>query len=262
MSGPRATLDFDHAGRVARLRLAAPQGRVRGRATTAGLDGACDGPDQRPDLVAIVLGADGPNFSFGASVQEHLPDEIEAVLGELHALLARFLDLPAPTLAAVGGACLGGGLELVLICDLILAEEGAMLGQPEIKLAVFPPAASALLPARIGAGPAADLILTGSTWTGAKAAALGLVTRTAADGELEQALDRWLVEEFLERSPAALAQAALASRRTLRRAVNEDLPELERQYLEDLMSQPDAVEGIRAFLDKRAPRWQSGGPNG
>jgi cyclohexa-1,5-dienecarbonyl-CoA hydratase len=144
---------------------------------------------------------------------------------------------------------------LVLACDLVLAEETARLGAPEIKLAVFPPAATAVLPARIGAGPAAALVLTGATWTGKAAAAAGLVTRTASEGELETALSSWLQEDFLPRSPAALRHAARAARRPLQRALAEDLPELERRYLEELMAEPDAVEGIRAFLEKRPPRW-------
>lgn len=259
MSDRRARLELDHDGRVARLWLAAPKANIVDRAMIADLDRACDELAGRRGLVAVVLGAEGPNFSYGASVEEHLPGKIETVLAELHALLERLLQLPAPTIAAIRGACLGGGLELALACDLLLAEEGAELGQPEIKLAVFPPAASALLPVRIGAGPAAELILTGSTWTGAIAAGRGLVTRTAPDGELEAVLERWLADDFLDRSPAALAQATHASRRPLRRAMAEDLPRLERQYLGELMSEPDAVEGIRAFIEKRPPRWGSGG---
>jgi cyclohexa-1,5-dienecarbonyl-CoA hydratase len=259
LSGERATLELDHEGRVARVRLAAPKANILDRAMIGDLDRICDELDPHGSLVAIVLGAEGPSFSYGASVEEHLPGEIESVLAELHALLGRFLELPAPTIAAVRGSCLGGGLELALACDLILAEEGARLGQPEIKLGVFPPAASALLPARIGAGPAAELILTGSTWSGRRAAELGLVSRTAPDGGLEEALSQWLAAAFLDRSPAALAQAARATRRPLRRAVEEDLPQLERQYVDELMAQPDAAEGIRAFLEKRPPRWRREG---
>ena len=258
MSGERATLEFEHDGRVARVRLAAPKANILDRAMIADLDRICDALASRGGLVAIVVGAEGPHFSFGASVEEHLPGEIEVVLAELHALLGRFLELPAPTIAAIRGSCLGGGLELALACDLILAEEDARLGQPEIRLGVFPPAAAALLPARIGAGPAAELILTGSTWTGKKAAARGLASRTTPDGTLEEALSGWLADDFLDRSPAALAQAVRATRRALRRAVAEDLPQLERQYVDELMAEPDAVEGIRAFLEKRPPRWRSG----
>ena len=262
MSGERATVELDHDGRVATVRLAAPKANILDRAMIADLDRVCDTLAGRRGLVAVVLGAAGPNFSYGASVEEHLPDQIAAVLAELHALLGRFLELPAPTIAAIRGSCLGGGLELALACDLILAEEGARLGQPEIKLGVFPPAAAALLPVRVGAGPASELVLTGSTWTGKRAAELGLVTRTAPDGTLDEALSRWLADDFLERSPAALAQAVRATRRSLRRAVEEDLPRLERQYVDELMAEPDAVEGIRAFLEKRPPRWQGEGRGG
>ena len=86
----------------------------------------------RGDLAAIVLSAEGPNFSFGASAKEHLPGQIGETLSAFHALLRRLVELPAPTLAAVRGQCLGGGFELALACDLILAEETARLGSPEM----------------------------------------------------------------------------------------------------------------------------------
>ncbi len=256
---PPARLELDPGGRVARLVLASPPANVLDRAMVTALDEAATGLTKRGDLAAVVVIGEGPNFSFGASVEEHLPGEIEAALGRLHALLRRLLDLPAPTVAAVRGHCLGGGLELALACDLIVAEDSAWLGLPEIKLAVFPPAASALLPARIGAGPAAELILTGESWSAAEAARRGLVSRTVAAGELAERVDDWIARRLVPLSPAALAHATRAVRRASRRALDHDLPELERAYLSELMSEPDAVEGLQAFLAKRKPRWQSGG---
>ena len=213
----------------------------------------------RRDLKAIVLTGEGPNFSFGASVQEHLPEQISGTLTRLHGLLRRIAEVPAPTIAAVRGQCLGGGLEVALACDLILAEETAQLGCPEIQLGVFPPAASALLPVRIGAGHAASLVLTGASVSGATAAAIGLVARTAGPGQLDAALAEWLAADFLPRSPSALRYAALAVRRHLVHALEQDLPVIERLYLQDLMSEPDAAEGIRAFLEKRPPHWRQSG---
>jgi enoyl-CoA hydratase/carnithine racemase len=91
--------------------------------------------------------------------------------------------------------------------------------------------------------------------SGREAASIGLVTRTARDGQLFPSLESWLAEAFLPRSAAGLRFAALASRPRVRRAIEEDLPALERLYLEQLMREPDAVEGIHAFLEKRQPRW-------
>jgi cyclohexa-1,5-dienecarbonyl-CoA hydratase len=252
-------LEFEHDEQVACVVLAAPKANIVDQAMMAELESAFDRLASRRDLKAIVLTGEGPNFSFGASVQEHLPDQISGTLARLHALLRRIAEAPAPTIAAVRGQCLGGGLEVALACDLILAEETAQLGCPEIQLGVFPPAASALLPVRIGAGPASSLVLTGVSVTGAVGAALGLVARTAGPGQLEAVLAEWLAADFLPRSPSALRYAALAVRRPLMHALEQDLPVLERLYLQDLMSEPDAAEGIRAFLEKRSPRWRQAG---
>jgi cyclohexa-1,5-dienecarbonyl-CoA hydratase len=252
-------VEFEHDGQVARVVLAAPKANIVDQAMMADLESAFERLASRRDLKAIVLTGEGPNFSFGASVQEHLPEQISGTLTRLHALLRRIVEAPAPTIAAVRGQCLGGGLELALACDLILAEETAQLGCPEIQLGVFPPAASALLPARIGAGPAASLVLTGASMSAATAAAIGLVARTAGPGQLDAVLAQWLAADFLPRSPSALRYAALAARRPLMRALEQDLPVIERLYLKDLMSEPDAAEGIRAFLEKRPPRWRRSG---
>lgn len=255
MSASKVRLAFEHRDQVARVSLAAPKSNILDRAMMADLVDAFQQVEARRDLKAIVVSGEGSSFSYGASIEEHLPDQIADTLAALHTLLRRVTALPAPTIAAVRGQCLGGGFELVLACDLILAEDTAQLGCPEIKLAVFPPAAAALLPVRIGASPAAQLLLTGMSWTGLNAAAAGLVARTAPPGTLETVLSEWLEKEFLSRSAAGLRHAARAARRAVKRALNEDLPELERQYVDELMAEADATEGIRAFLEKRPPRW-------
>lgn len=209
----------------------------------------------RNELKAIVVEGEGPHFSFGASIEEHLPEEIAKTLTLLHVLLEALLSAPAPTIAAVGGQCLGGGLELALACDFIMAEEGAQFGLPEIKLGVFPPAGTALLPVRIGASRSAELIITGESCPAASALSAGLVHRIAPAGELNSCLDAWIQTDFLPRSATALRFAARAARRTLVRALNQELPALERLYLDELMVHPDSVEGVRAFLEKRQPRW-------
>jgi len=251
------TLSFEHDGQVARVALAAPKANIVDQAMMAALAAALEDLRNRPQLKVMILTAEGPHFSFGASVQEHLPEHVRAMLPRFSGVLEQLLELPAVTFAAVRGQCLGGGFELALACDFIVAEEGARFACPEIKLAVFPPAAAVLLPPRIGASRAAELVLTGAAWSVAQAAAAGLVVRTTPQGQLEAIVDTWIRDHFLARSPVALRYGVRAARLPLRRAMREGLPQLERIYLDELMAEPDAVEGLRAFIEKREPNWET-----
>lgn len=256
MNSEKVRLEFLHDGQVARVVLAAPKANIVDRVMMFDLMAAFHTLRTHEELKAVVLTADGPHFSFGASVEEHLPEQIGETLSRLGNLLREIAAAPAPTIAAVRGQCLGGGFELVLACDLVIAEENAQLGLPEIKLAVFPPAGAALLPVRVGASRAAQVVLTGATWSGASAAACGLVHQVAPAGELDRKVEELLQSDFLPRAVIALGYAAQAARRPITHALQHDLPALERLYLEQLMRHPDAEEGIRAFLEKRQPKWQ------
>jgi cyclohexa-1,5-dienecarbonyl-CoA hydratase len=249
-------LSFENDGQVARVALATPKANIVDQAMMDALAGAFEDLRNRPQLKVMILTGEGPHFSFGASVQEHLPEQVRAMLPQFSRLLGQLLELPAVTLAAVRGQCLGGGFELALACDLIVAEDGAQFACPEIKLAVFPPAAATLLPARIGASRAAELVLTGAAWSAAQAAAAGLIVQSAPQGQLEATVETWIRDHFMARSPVALRYGVRAARLPLRRAMREDLPQLERIYLDELMAEPDAVEGLRAFIEKREPHWE------
>lgn len=252
MKFEKIRLEFTHEERVARITLASSKANVLDRAMIGELDAAVSQCASRA-LNAVVLAADGPHFSFGASVQEHLPDQIAGTLQALHALLRRIYEAPAPVIAAVRGQCLGGGFELVLACDLIIADRTAQFASPEIKLGVFAPAASALLPVRVGQAMASRLLFTGAAITAEEAARCGLAAKVADD--LDAGLDQWLESDFLPRSPSSLKFACRAARLPVCRVFERDIPEIESLYLRDLMATPDAVEGIRAFLEKRSPQW-------
>lgn len=250
--------DLTHDGAVARVTLASPKANILDRKMMLEFVEALSGLEWSGRLKVIIIASEGPHFSFGASIEEHLPDQIGRTLVQLKELLRALLLVPAPTIAAVRGQCLGGGFELALACDLVIAEETAQFALPEIKLGVFPPAGAALLPLRIGASRAADMVITGTSMVATEAKATGLVQRIAAAGDLEPALDRWLASDFLPRSSAALRYAAQASRRPLLHALDHELPAIEDVYLNGLMQQPEAVEGLLAFLEKRQPRWKMG----
>lgn len=249
-------LSFEHDGQVARVALAAPKANIVDQAMMTALAAAFADLQNRKQLKVMILTAEGPHFSFGASVQEHLPEHVRTMLSQFSGLLGQLLEVPAVTLAAVRGQCLGGGFELALACDFIITEEGAQFACPEIKLAVFPPAAAVLLPTRVGVSRAAELVLTGTAWNAAQAAEAGLIVRTAPQGQLETTVETWIRDHFLARSPAALRYAVRAARLPLCRALQEDLPQLERIYLDELMAESDAVEGLRAFMEKREPHWE------
>jgi cyclohexa-1,5-dienecarbonyl-CoA hydratase len=245
-------LDRDEA--LLRLRLDRPKANILDSSMIASLGQAFAAYAEPGKLRAALIDAEGPHFSFGASVEEHLPARCAEMLADLHELLKAMLEWPRPILVAVRGQCLGGGLELALAGSLIFASRDAQFGQPEIKLGVFAPAASCLLPLRIGQGPAEDLLFSGRSIDATEAKALGLVHAVADDPE-SAALD-YFDAYFAKKSAASLACAVEAARSGYVPEVERRIAQVERFYLNHLMQTRDANEGLAAFLAKRAPVWE------
>jgi cyclohexa-1,5-dienecarbonyl-CoA hydratase len=247
---------FNDARTLATIAFAQSPGNILTAEVVVALSKALHDLRREPHVRCVAIAGDGADFSFGASVAEHRPKEIGRVLPLMHALIADVLETPAPTAAIVRGRCLGGGFELALACDYIFAEDDATFGLPEIALGVFPPAASVLLPLRVGAARALPAILGGRPASADEWRAQGLIERTWPAGQFATEFAAWFTRTLAPHSAEALRHAARATRRSLVRAVREDLPEVERLYLQDLMRSHDATEGIDAFLEKRAPRWE------
>ena len=165
------------------------------------------------------------------------------------------VPLSVPTIAVVQGAALGGGTELAVACDMVLAAASARFGQPEIKLGVFPPIAAALFPQLIGYQQAARLLFCGETITAGEAARLGLVTTVVEDGELETALER-LLAQLRGMSAAALHMTKRALLCGADLGATRSLPRIEDLYLHGLMITADAREGVQSFIEKRQPVWR------
>jgi cyclohexa-1,5-dienecarbonyl-CoA hydratase len=242
-----------HDGRRLAVTLRGGRGNVIDAAMAAELAQVLIERTDGSHLRCVTLAADGPDFSFGASVQEHAADRVRSLLENLHRAVAAVLHLNVPVVAAVRGRCLGGGLELVLPCQRIVAAEGAQFGLPEITLGMFAPAGSALLPERVGRGLAEEMLLTGRVLGAADAKAAGLVDEVAADPQA--AAVRWFEERLLPVSAAALRFATKAARATLVRRIGSSLVQLEQSYVEDLTKTRDAAEGIAAFAAKRRAVW-------
>ena len=205
-------------------------------------------------LKAICLEGAGKHFSFGASVQEHLPDQVEQMLATFRDLAFAMLDAGVVIIAAVRGQCLGGGLEVVTLCHRAIAGTDAMFAQPEIVLGVFAPVASIALVDRVGRANAEDLCLTGRTVDAGVAHGMGLVN--AVSEHPADAAIAWAKESFDARSASSLRHAVRAVRADLVARLHAELPKLEAQYLTELMHTADAVEGLTAFMEKRTPAWR------
>ena len=206
-------------------------------------------------LKAVVIEGDGPHFSFGASVEEHLPEQVEAMLHGFHGLFYKMLDASVMTLAAVRGQCLGGAMELAIFCNRVFASPDARLGQPEILLGVLAPVASVMLADRVGRSRAEHLCLTGKSMSATEGLAIGLVDELADDPG-SAAVD-YAREFLLPKSASSLRIAQRAIRGDFAERFRKDLAEAERLFLEELMGTTDAQEGLRAFLEKRDPEWEN-----
>ncbi len=244
---------FEAEGRLLRLSLNRPKANLIDAAMIAALDAALAEHLTNRGISAVLLDAEGPHFSFGASVEEHLPNRCAAMLRSIHGLVLRMVDAPVPILVAVHGQCLGGGLEVALAGHLLFVAPDASLGQPEMKLGVFAPAASCLLPELIGPQRAFDLLVSGRSITGSQAAEIGIAFQTAADPT--RAALAYFDEHIKPKSTSSLRHAVHAARFDYAARVRIKIAAVERIYIEELMNTHDAVEGIESFIAKRTAQW-------
>ena len=211
--------------------------------------------ESRPEVSVIALSAAGDAFSAGVDVAAHTADKVESMLSSFHAVIRAIVASRKVTIASVRGACLGGGAELAMVCDLVYTADNAQWGFPEIKLGCYPPVAVTALSALVGQKRAADLVLTGRTITGAEAARIGLATEAVNQEKLDETLEK-VTRNLSYLSPAALAVAKKAFYVWDSVHFDKGLARAEKIYFEDLMKTQDAQEGIEAFLEKRTPIWR------
>lgn len=217
---------------------------------------ALDQAANRQELRFLLFrGAGEKAFSAGNDVKDHTPERVGPMLTVFHDVISTLLTTDKITLAAVRGYCFGGGMELAMVCDFVIATEKAVFSQPEIALACFPPVAAVYLARLIGLRRATELLLTGDRIDARQAERLGLVTRTVAEEELESAVTE-LIRKLSAHSPVALRLTKEALRLSSAPDPLTGLKAAERFYLDQLMTTEDAREGIVAFLEKRPPTWK------
>ena len=241
-------------GAVARIELRNPPLNVIDIAMMEELARSLADVEARSDVSVIVLSGAGKAFSAGVDVAAHTPDKVEEMLAKFHAVIRALVATTKITIASVHGLCLGGGAELAMVCDLAYTVDDAEWGFPEIRLACFPPVACTALAALIGQKKAAEMILTGRSITGREAAEIGLVTRAVGEKHLDSTVQA-ATAQVSRLSPAALRVAKKASYAWDSMHFDKGLARAEKIYFDDLIKTADAQEGIRAFLEKRSPKW-------
>jgi cyclohexa-1,5-dienecarbonyl-CoA hydratase len=250
-------IQFAMTNRVGRITFARPPLNVLTISMMREISDAINRVGSAHDACAIVFAAlpSSRTFSAGVSIEEHRPDTVFQMLEAFHGIFRALNSISKPVITLVGGTALGGGCELVAFADIVIATQSARFGQPEIKLGVFPPLASVILPRVIGEKKAREMILTGELLGAEAALSLGLINHIVADSELETKAEeilgvlRQMSAPVLEMSRRSLvASSGLAFDDALKRT--EDI------YLNQLMAFKDAQEGIEAFIAKRPPRWK------
>ncbi|UCH66761.1 MAG: enoyl-CoA hydratase/isomerase family protein [Ignavibacterium sp.] len=251
-------LEYTHNNSVACIILDDGKGNVLDSIMMGELKNLLNSFRNNNDIKLITFEGAGKHFSFGASVEEHTKANAPAMLKSFHQIFYAITDLAIPTLAKVSGQCLGGGLELALVCNFLFADQSATLGQPEIILGVFPPPASVILPLKIGNAKAEDILLTGRSITAEEGKAIGLINEVFESMEaMETELYKWISESILPKSASSLRYAVRASRVKFNHILRKMLPDVEAMYINELMETEDANEGINSFLEKRKPGWKN-----
>jgi len=206
-------------------------------------------------LKLLVIQAAGKAFSAGVDVGEHLGDLVYKMIDVFHRMFRLMDALRVPSISVVNGSALGGGCELAVYCDMVMATERAKFGQPEIQVGVFPPIAALAFPRMMGRKKALELILSGDVISAQEALALGMINKIVPEASLAEEVSRF-VERFKKLSGIVLKLTKEATLAGLNDDSEKGLQAIEKIYLERLMKTNDAIEGLKAFLDKRRPAWK------
>ncbi|MFJ8233404.1 enoyl-CoA hydratase [Streptomyces sp. NPDC094448] len=259
MSTPYETILLERTGRVALLTLNRPKALNALNLTVMNeVVAATEELDRDPGIGCIVITGSAKAFAAGADIKEMRPQSyMDMYLSDWFTAWDRLGRLRTPTIAAVSGYALGGGCELAMLCDILLAADTAVFGQPEIKLGVIPGiGGSQRLTRAIGKAKAMELCLTGRTMDAAEAERAGLVSRTVpADDLLTEA--RAVARTVAEMSLPVAMMAKEAVNRSFETSLTEGV-RFERRLFHAVFATADQKEGMDAFAEKRSPEFRHG----
>lgn len=247
-------VEVEREDAIVRITLNRPPLNILDIATLEGLNRALDAANM-PDVRVVVLRSSlERGFSAGVDIRAHRPDTLSAMLEAVRENAGLLLTLEPLTIAAVHGITLGGGAEVALLCDVVVAGSSTTIGLPEIGLGAFPPVAAACFPELCGIRRTVDLIL-GATMDATAAQQAGLVSQVVAPDAVDRTVDE-VARRLAAHSGVGLRSAKRAWRSGRAEAALDRLDAAMAVYVESVGRSADAAEGIAAFLEKRQPAWR------
>jgi cyclohexa-1,5-dienecarbonyl-CoA hydratase len=249
-------LAVEKTGGVARITLARPKHNVLDIEMMTELNAELDLLSIDTELKCAVILGEGPSWCAGVEVADHKPEMVSEMIAVFNGIFERIDKIEVPVIAGVHGACLGGGMEVAIACDVIVAAKSASFGQPEIKLGFFPPYAAIRLPQLIGPAKAIEVCTTGRRYSAEEARQMGFVGYVVDDDNLTGTLDR-LIGDIRAASPLIIRLNKRAVKKHLGLNFQEALDGVSDLFLNELMKTEDTLEGIRSFEEKRRPQWKN-----
>jgi cyclohexa-1,5-dienecarbonyl-CoA hydratase len=256
MSNQFSNIKCTNENGVARIIVDKPPANVLDIVTMKEINQAIESYNNDKTIKLLVITAAGKFFSAGVDVKDHTPDKVDEMIRVFHKMFRLLHAFPQPTLAVVNGDALGGGCELAIFCDMIIAAEGAKFAQPEIVVGVFPPIAAIVLPRILGRRKAMELLLSGNSIDAGEACRLGMVNQVVPRDKLEEAS-----EKFISKLSGLSGLVLKMTKKAIFQGIDNDfenvLKNVEDVYLKQLMVTKDANEGLKAFLEKRKAVWKN-----
>ncbi len=246
---------FERGDGIAKITLNHPPVNIMDIPTMKEINQALETLQGDKESRVLLFGATGKAFCAGVDVRDHTADKVGEMVEVFHRIFRQMWSLDIPTVAAVNGAALGGGCELVTFCDMVIASEKATFGQPEIQVGVYPPVAAVVLPRLMTRMKAMELLLSGAVIDAREAERLGIVNKVVPVDSFEEEVIGF-VSKLTALSGAVLRLTKRAAKQGEALGFEQALKLSEDLYLTQLMKTHDATEGLQAFVEKRKPVWK------
>lgn len=249
-------LKFEKADGVARITLNRPKFNMMNIEMMNELNGLLEDLLNDDDLKCVAINAEGKHFCTGVEVADHKPEKVADMIATFNRIFELTEQLEVPIIAVVQGYCLGGGMELIIACDVIVAGQGAQFGQPEIKVGFFPPYAAMRLPQLVGPAKAIEICTTGKFYSAAEAHGLGMIAHVVEDDQIGEAAEK-IIKEIQANSPLIIRLNKRAVKQHLGLSFKPALEGVSDLFLNTLMKTEDTREGIASYEEQRKPVWKN-----